>query len=158
MVNVLNGGPVRDVHEAVFFPYDTYNVPLLDGLATTLISGTKHGQPVVRFGEKGEADQHNVRYFGSVIKVDGRLHMWYLGGGDGKGEGIGPHQAWRPKGICYAVSDDGIHWEKPSLGLVEYNESRDNNFVDLDCADIATGVIMHDPEDPDPTRRFKTGG
>lgn len=156
MVNVLNGGLSRDVAEAVFFPYDTYNVPLLDGLSTTLIPGSKHAEPVVRFGDEGQVDQHNVRYFGSVVKAEGRMHMWYLGGGASVGEGIGSHPPFRPRGICYAVSDDGVHWEKPNLGLVEHNGTRDNNLVDLDCADIATGVIIHDPDDPDPDRRFKT--
>jgi hypothetical protein len=29
--------------------------------------------------------------------------------------------------MCYAVSEDGLHWEKPNLGLVEYNGSKENN-------------------------------
>ena len=32
-------------------------------------------------------------------------------------------------GICYAYSKDGIHWEKPNLGLVEYNGNKNNNIV-----------------------------
>jgi hypothetical protein len=31
--------------------------------------------------------------------------------------------------ICYAESDDGIHWRKPNLGVHEYRGSRDNNIV-----------------------------
>jgi len=31
--------------------------------------------------------------------------------------------------LCYAESEDGISWEKPSLGLFEHNGSRDNNIV-----------------------------
>ncbi|MFC1526111.1 hypothetical protein ACFL6X_04785 [Candidatus Latescibacterota bacterium] len=31
--------------------------------------------------------------------------------------------------IGYAESDDGIHWTKPFLGLIEYEGSRDNNLV-----------------------------
>ena len=155
MIHVMNNGPARALNEPVFFPYDTYNIPLLAGLSTNLIPASKHPEPVVRFGGEGEVDQHNLRYFGSVIKVDGRYHMWYLGGGDGMGEGIGHFPAWRPHGICYAVGDDGISWEKPSLGLVEYNGNRNNNLVDLDCAEIATCVVIHDPEDPYPDRRFK---
>ncbi|MEQ9410298.1 MAG: hypothetical protein RIK87_21355 [Fuerstiella sp.] len=34
-----------------------------------------------------------------------------------------------PGATCYAESDDGIHWRKPSLGLVEFQGSRDNNIV-----------------------------
>lgn len=30
---------------------------------------------------------------------------------------------------CYAESDDGIHWDKPNLGLVEFGGSKDNNIV-----------------------------
>ncbi|HOX58548.1 MAG TPA: hypothetical protein P5205_15695 [Candidatus Paceibacterota bacterium] len=31
--------------------------------------------------------------------------------------------------ICYARSQDGIHWEKPALGLIAYGGSRSNNIV-----------------------------
>lgn len=31
--------------------------------------------------------------------------------------------------LCYARSKDGIHWEKPSLGVAEWNGSRANNLV-----------------------------
>ncbi len=31
--------------------------------------------------------------------------------------------------ICYAESDDGIHWVRPELGLVEFNGSRKNNII-----------------------------
>ena len=31
--------------------------------------------------------------------------------------------------VCYAESKDGIHWEKPSLGLYEYEGSKENNIL-----------------------------
>ncbi len=31
--------------------------------------------------------------------------------------------------VCYAESRDGIHWEKPNLGLCEYNGSKENNII-----------------------------
>ena len=34
--------------------------------------------------------------------------------------------------LCYAVSQDGFNWEKPSLGLVEFEGSKDNNIVSED--------------------------
>jgi hypothetical protein len=34
-----------------------------------------------------------------------------------------------PLYCCYAESDDGIHWRKPKLGLVEFQGSKDNNIV-----------------------------
>lgn len=30
---------------------------------------------------------------------------------------------------CYAESRDGLHWEKPNLGLFEFNGSKENNIV-----------------------------
>jgi len=65
-------------------------------------------------------------------------------------------------GICYATSRDGISWDKPKLGLVEYEGSKANNIVWRGDAD--TGVqkwgphgtgIFKDLRDPDPSRRYK---
>ena len=35
----------------------------------------------------------------------------------------------RDSGVCYAISKDGIHWEKPELGVVEFNGDKKNNLV-----------------------------
>lgn len=66
------------------------------------------------------------------------------------------YYCWAPRGdsrshALYATSTDGIHWEKPNLGLLEWkvNGSKENNFV------AASGSIMHTPNDPDPSRRYK---
>ena len=59
--------------------------------------------------------------------------------------------------IHYTTSTDGEHWEKPSLGLYEWNGSKDNNIV---CDPEGDGHqrpfhIIRDQSDPDPTRRYK---
>ncbi len=57
--------------------------------------------------------------------------------------------------MCYATSADGIDWHKPSLGVVDFEGSADNNIV------LAATCMMHDPApiidpaDPDPRRRYK---
>lgn len=65
-------------------------------------------------------------------------------------------------GICYATSKDGISWDKPELGLVEYDGNTANNI--LWRGDLDTGVpqrgphgtgIFKDTHDPDPKRRYK---
>ncbi len=58
----------------------------------------------------------------------------------------------REMAICYAVSKDGIHWEKPELGLVEFNGSTRNNI--LWRGPHGAGVFK-DLRDPDPARRYK---
>jgi len=56
------------------------------------------------------------------------------------------HSRW-----LYATSEDGIHWQKPKLGLMPWavNGSKENNMV------AAGGSVMHTPNDPDPARRYK---
>ena len=50
----------------------------------------------------------------------------------------------------YAVSEDGVNWHKPVLGLHEYHDSTQNNIV------IAgRGPIIKDQAEPDPNKRFK---
>jgi hypothetical protein len=55
--------------------------------------------------------------------------------------------------MCYAVSKDGLKWEKPNLGLHEYKGSRDNNILPN-----APGNIMFTPWEPDPQRRYRGVG
>ena len=89
MIDVLNNGPQRPVAEAVFFPFDSYNVPLHAGVAVNLASGRKHTLPVLARGEAGAVDEHNLRFYGSVIEIDGRFHIWYLGGGSAEEKWVG---------------------------------------------------------------------
>jgi hypothetical protein len=61
-------------------------------------------------------------------------------------------QQGRPEKTGYAISRDGVNWEKPSLGLVEYEGSRDNNLVvdgNWPCC------VYKDYSEPDPERRYK---
>ena len=55
--------------------------------------------------------------------------------------------------ICYATSHDGIHWERPNLGLVEFDGATDNNIV---IANAAFANVIEDTRDPDPNRRYKS--
>ncbi|MBN1851656.1 MAG: LamG domain-containing protein [Pirellulales bacterium] len=54
----------------------------------------------------------------------------------------------------YAVSDDGIQWRKPNLGLLPWklNGSTENNLIG------AGGSVMHTPGDPNPAQRYKAVG
>jgi len=155
MITVLNGSQPKPSNEAVFFPFDPFNVPLLGGLKLHLVSGAKKGIVVGR-GTAGAVDHYQLNYYGSTIEIDGKYYMWYLGGGGNDDHRNGRAPCWYFDGICYAVSEDGIHWEKPNLGLIDYNGSRNNNLIGLDAGPIVSAcVVIHDPQDPDPDRRFK---
>ena len=55
----------------------------------------------------------------------------------------------------YAVSQDGYHWTKPHLGLVEWEGSRENNMLPSGTSWMRRANVIKDDRDPDPNRRFK---
>ncbi len=55
---------------------------------------------------------------------------------------------------CYATSKDGVHWEKPKLGVVEFNGSKDNNIV-YKGRFWASGRVVKDKREKDPRKRYK---
>ncbi|HPO13473.1 MAG TPA: hypothetical protein PLI09_08515 [Candidatus Hydrogenedentes bacterium] len=57
---------------------------------------------------------------------DGDLYRMYY---RGSGQTLKGEAADHEMTTCYAESRDGIHWTKPSLGLFEFNGSKDNNIL-----------------------------
>ena len=60
---------------------------------------------------------------------------------------------------CYAESKDGIHWNKPSLGLCEVDGSRNNNVI-LDLAPVTHNFSPFIDKNPDmnPDQKYKALG
>lgn len=89
--------------------------------------------------------------FGNVIydADEKRFKMWYL-------PEEGPRREWfdDPNVTCYAVSADGVHWEKPLVGTLKSKNGRPHNAV----AHIHQASVLKDPRDPDPARRYKCIG
>ena len=56
--------------------------------------------------------------YGTVLRIDGTFRMWY----------VGTRNSSKPR-ACYAESSDGIHWERPELGICEYDGSKKNNII-----------------------------
>lgn len=160
---VQNGGPVQSIAEAVLFPFDDYSIPLNKNLLMELTPARKTpyetghgfdpehpGKPVVVQGGPDDADSTEVVYYGSVLAVDGEYRMWYGGAGT---DNI--------RRVCYAASKDGIEWDKPKLGILEYGGNKNNNLVGLvgdgDAKMIPAEhlAVLYEPDDPDPKRRYK---
>ena len=55
--------------------------------------------------------------------------------------------------LCYATSSDGVHWDKPELGLVEFGQSTANNILLQDLA--WTHCVLKDEAEADLDRRYK---
>ncbi|NPV07060.1 MAG: hypothetical protein HPY83_03730 [Anaerolineae bacterium] len=78
----------------------------------------------------------------------GRFRMWY--------QTLSPlSQPGGDRFVCYAESSDGVNWEKPSLGLVEFDGSRANNIVVSPGRALDSPSVVYDPEDEDGGRRYK---
>ena len=54
----------------------------------------------------------------------------------------------------YATSTDGLQWDRPALGLHEWNGSRDNNIVPNDDG-LTLYHVLRDEREDDPQRRYK---
>lgn len=83
------------------------------------------------------------------FKNSPRFRMWYCS-----------WDAWQTlpsgqrirHGTSYAISDDGVNWEKPALDLHQIEGIDERNVV------IPYGMaqgVFHEPDDPDPQKRFK---
>jgi len=58
----------------------------------------------------------------------------------------------------YAVSREGLYWEKPNLGLVEHEGSRNNNLLPVEIGGegyIRRSMIIKDYQERDPEKRYK---
>ncbi|NUQ65334.1 MAG: hypothetical protein HUU20_22940 [Pirellulales bacterium] len=67
----------------------------------------------------------NTSAYYAIFPDDDRFRMYYRGSHvDEKTK-----RATHPEFACYAESRDGLTWEKPQLGLVEFNGSKQNNIV-----------------------------
>ncbi len=89
-----------------------------------------------------------------VFKDGDIYRMYYMGNGlitkEGKFDGRG-------RRVCYAESRDGLHWEKPNLGLHQWEGSWDNNILlGEETARFDNFMVFRD-DNPDcpPDKRYK---
>ena len=148
---------VDSVDEAVLFAFDNELIPHTRNLELRMEKARKHeANPVVGRGEAGEPDAFGVQFYGSIVHDQGTYRMWYVAIDEDLNS---PDPAVRTRSLrpAYAESDDGLHWTKPELGLVDYRGSTANNLVAIEPATIGTInlKVLIDPDDPDPERRHK---
>jgi carbohydrate binding protein with CBM4/9 domain len=130
---------------------DDFRIAAMSQVARAVRPGTKSGI-LLRPDEPWESDIVYL-YGGAIWDDSARLYrMWYTA-----------IDAAKAVQICYAQSRDGIRWDKPDLGIVEYQGSTANNIVIPATADAACYGVVLDPGDSDQSRRFKmlvyqTGG
>ena len=112
------------------------------------------GNPVFQ-GEPDAWDAQAICY-GTVLHDEGVFKMWYTA------RSATTDCAF----CCYAVSDDGIRWERPNLGLFDYRGSKENNICALGNdppieiplrggRPTPNPSVYKDEDEPDPNRRYK---
>ncbi len=158
--------------QQTFLAIDDISIPFRKNLGLYLSKPTIRAEPVLKpspFGS-GAPDDSAAHFYGTVLHDEGRFRMWYFGCHWGKNPDWPPRmkqQNAKPphwfKGdcplqfgpICYAESDDGIHWVKPALGQVLFKGSRANNALAIPHVLTGAPSVIKDAADPDPARRYK---
>jgi len=152
-------------NERVMFPLDMANIAVKIGpqrqlfLDNYLIAKAKgvtrqvhrpkryEGNPVLMPLKKTR--NHAVVLQVLQFKQSPRFRMWYW---SWDGWQTLPSGQEARQGTSYATSEDGIHWVKPDLNLHKIKGLEEPNMVFPHG--MAQGVF-HDPDDPDPQKRFK---
>jgi hypothetical protein len=82
-----------------------------------------------------------------VLRIGDQWHLWY-------GAYDHDYRSDSDCYFCYARSKDGVHWEKPSLGIYSYKGNTDNNILMFGFQGFSFIVDAKAP----PAERFKTVG
>jgi len=121
----------------------------------TVHPGRKHPANPVVVADKPWEETPAVFVYGTAIhdpnaRGADRFRLWYK-------PRILDYGSENHAGLLFAHSEDGIHWEKPALGITELNGSRENNALWSDNSRgwRSTNGLSYDPDDPDPARRYK---
>ncbi|MCH2153184.1 MAG: hypothetical protein MK089_07560 [Phycisphaerales bacterium] len=92
--------------------------------------------------------------YATVIKDGDQYLLYYRGlpeaGADGTSREV----------TCVALSDDGVNWTRPQLGLFEVDGTRDNNVILADAAPVTHNFspFLDSRSDVDPQSRYKALG
>ena len=122
---------VVDIGSRLELFVDDYLIESMEEVELRLHSPRSAGK-VIDFDQPWEG---NVSWQLGVFKDGDLYRMYYMGRSDrtyARKAGLKPDETLVPEHphfLCYAESQDGIHWTKPELGQYEFNGSKKNNIV-----------------------------
>jgi hypothetical protein len=104
---------------------DNHLLEVTPGVSRRLHPPVKHLlNPVVRCDRW--CDGNNIQPYTTMYDAEDKLFkMWARAGSDWKSGRVADNAAY----MLYFTSTDGIHWEKPDLGIMEVAGRRDHNIV-----------------------------
>ena len=115
-----------------------------DGKAPVLTVLERTVEPLLKADQPWEERSIGM---GQALRIGDQWHLWYSAFDH-------TYQTDNDVHLCYARSDDGISWEKPSLGIYSYNGNTNNNILQRGH-NLAT--IIYDENAP-PAERYKGVG
>lgn len=143
--------------EATLLAIDNYSLPLQKNLCYYLSKPKVRKEAILqpRRDDPTAPDSVAAHFYGTVIQENGKFRLWYYGVGwkDPSKELIETNLREGP--ICYAESDDGIHWTRPNLQQVELQGNRNNNAIALPLQNTQGAFVVRDDSDSDAARRYK---
>jgi hypothetical protein len=127
-----------------------------DGVSLRMNPPMRTGEVLVTADAPWEKSLKTGSYSTILREKDGRVRLWYNVLGREHEEGKNPEFM----GVAYAESTDGIHFQKPILGLVDFAGSKQNNLVmptEPHLYSMGGGSVWLD-ENPacPPSERYKT--
>jgi glycerol-3-phosphate acyltransferase PlsY len=113
---------------------DDEEVEKVDNLRRVLNRPKKHPAPVLVADQPWEGER--AQAWGSVVlEPSGLLRLWYFAFNTERRAG-----ELDRGGYAYAQSRDGMRWDKPKLGVVEFRGSKDNNLF-YTCAPDGKNLV-----------------
>ena len=140
---------------------DDLHIATMDGLTRRAHPAQRHpANPVL--AREHPWEQSRLQSYGRSIIYDpeaSKFRMYYIASAhDGTHPRIHLNGRTLP-GIttlpAYAESDDGVNWVKPMLGQCAIDDIADTNVLDVTRGQSFEAGVLHDPHDPDASRRYK---
>lgn len=122
----------NDPHLHLFV--DDEEIESIENLERVVNRPKKYPTPVLVADRPWEGER--AQAWGSVIvEPHGLLRIWYFAFNTERRK-----EELDRGGYCYAESRDGIHWQKPELGVVEFRGSKRNNLF-YTCAPDGKNLV-----------------
>ncbi len=150
---------------------DDFSLPFRKKVSLYLSKPIVRPEPVLVPSPRGSGAPDDLAAFGGTVLHDGgKFRMWYYACHWGKNPDWPPRmmqQVAKSPGwfrgdcpmfqgpLCYAESDDGISWTKPSLGQVLFKGNCRNHALALPQTLASGALVIKEEDEPDPARRYK---
>ncbi len=133
---------------------DDHLIKSLSGEAKLMLHKPVDREVVISHDEPWEGNTSTYH----TVFYDGQKYRMYYRGHHAETHGSGKIKN-HPEVVCYAESDDGIRWDKPRLGLFEFNGSKANNIVWANGPGIHNFAPFYDTNpDADADAKYKAVG